>query len=108
VFSNADHYVVRLEVPGIAPKDLNIESQGSTLTISGNRRSAAPEQGAYHRRERSTGEFSRSIRLPNDLDLQRAEATCRHGHPLDPDSQARRGQAAPDRGACGMTGSEIP
>ncbi|HEX9639076.1 MAG TPA: Hsp20/alpha crystallin family protein [Acidobacteriota bacterium] len=79
MFSNADHYVVRLEVPGIAPKDLNIESQGSTLTISGNRRSAAPEQGAYHRRERSTGEFSRSIRLPNDLDLQRAEATCRHG-----------------------------
>jgi HSP20 family protein len=79
VFRDQDHYLVRMEVPGVAPDQLSIESEGRTLTVRGKRDVKAPEGGSFHRRERGTGEFSRSLQLPSDLDLSRAEATCRNG-----------------------------
>jgi HSP20 family protein len=79
VFGDRDGFVLRLEVPGVAPEDLKIESEGRALRISGKRQLQYREGGAFHRRERAGGEFSRSLQLPGDLDLARAEATCRHG-----------------------------
>jgi HSP20 family protein len=79
VFSDRDSYVVKLEVPGIAPEDVSIEAEGRTLTVSGKREVPAPSGGSFHRRERGTGRFSRSLQLPADLDLSRAEASCKHG-----------------------------
>jgi HSP20 family protein len=79
VFRDRDGYTVRLEVPGVAPEDLHIEAQSRTLTISGERKVAPPEGGAYHRRERGMGRFSRSLQLPADLDLGKIEATYKHG-----------------------------
>ena len=79
VFSDPDGYVVKLEVPGIAPDQISIEGNGRTLTISGKRSVEVPEGGSFHRRERDAGQFSRSLQLPEDLDVGRAEATCKHG-----------------------------
>jgi len=79
VFSNKDDYVVKMEVPGVAPEKLNIESHGRTLTISGKREAQIPQGGSFHRRERNSGEFSRSLQLPADLDLSRSEASYKHG-----------------------------
>ena len=79
VFSDRDGYVVRMEIPGVSPEQINIESHGRTLTLSGKRESAAPQEGSFHRRERSSGQFSRSLQLPADLDLSRAEASYRQG-----------------------------
>jgi HSP20 family protein len=79
VFSERDGYVVRMEVPGMSPEQINIESQGRTLTISGKRESGAPQGGSFHRRERSSGQFSRSLQLPADLELSRAEASYKQG-----------------------------
>ena len=79
VFSDRDGYVVRVEVPGVAPDQINIETQGRTLTISGKRDTKAPSGGSFHRHERGAGEFSRSVQLPADLDLERAEASYEHG-----------------------------
>ena len=79
VFSDKEGYIVRMEVPGVAPEVLTIEGHGRTLTISGKRETAAPEGASFHRHERSSGDFSRSLQLPADLDLTKAEATCKHG-----------------------------
>jgi HSP20 family protein len=79
VFSEPDRYVVKLEVAGVPPNELHIETHGRTLTISGKRERQAPEHGSLHRRERSTGDFSRSLQLPEMLDPSRAEATYKHG-----------------------------
>ena len=79
IFSDKDGYVARLEVPGVAPEGITIESHGRTLKISGKREAAAPEGGSFHRRERETGEFSRSLQLPDDLDPSRAVASYKHG-----------------------------
>lgn len=79
VFSDPDGYVVKVEVPGIPAEQLEIEGHGRTLTISGKRDVAAPQGGSFHRRERGAGQFARSLQLPEDLDLGRAEATHKQG-----------------------------
>jgi len=79
VFAGKDVYIVKVEMPGIAPEAIAIETAGRTLTISGKRDVSAEEDASFHRRERATGQFSRSLQLPSDLDLARAEATCKHG-----------------------------
>jgi HSP20 family protein len=79
VFSDQGGYVVRMEVPGVAPESLAIEANGRTLTVSGKREVAPPPGGSFHRREREAGQFSRSLQLPAELDLAKAEATYKHG-----------------------------
>jgi len=79
IFSDNTGYVARLEVPGVAPDHIRIESQGRTLTISGTREVPTPAGGGFHRRERGSGEFSRSLQLPEDLEPGRAEASYKHG-----------------------------
>jgi HSP20 family protein len=79
VFADKDGYVVKLEVPGVAPENVSIETEGRTLRISGKREVVPPSEGSFHRRERGAGEFSRSFQLPADLDATRAEATYKHG-----------------------------
>ena len=79
VFSDKDGYVIKMEVPGMDSTQLQIEAHGRTLTLSGKRETAAPQGGSFHRRERRGGEFSRSLQLPADLDLARAEASYKHG-----------------------------
>jgi HSP20 family protein len=79
VFTDREGYVLRMEVPGVAPEGLEIETQGRTLRISGKRDIKPPGEGSFHRRERAGGEFSRSLQLPADLDVARAEGACKHG-----------------------------
>lgn len=79
VFSDKEGYVIKIEAPGLTPDQLNIEAQGRTLTLSGKRETKAPQGGSFHRRERSSGEFSRSLQLPTDLDLSRTEASYKQG-----------------------------
>jgi HSP20 family protein len=79
VFTDREGYVLRMEVPGVAPEGLEIETQSGTLRVSGKRDTKTPDDGGFHRRERGGGEFSRSLQLPADLDVSRAEASCKHG-----------------------------
>ena len=53
VFSDAEGYVVRVEVPGVSTDQVTIEAQGQTLTITGRRDVAVPKGAAFHRRERA-------------------------------------------------------
>jgi HSP20 family protein len=78
IFKRSDGCVIRAEVPGLVAEELSIESQGQSLTITGKRGpEAAP--GTAHRNERWSGEFSRSLELPRDLNPSKAEADYRNG-----------------------------
>jgi HSP20 family protein len=79
VFGDRDGYVIRAEVPGLNPENLTIEAQERTLTIGGKREVREMAEGRFVRRERRTGEFSRSLELPEDAALDKAEAACRNG-----------------------------
>ena len=72
-------YVVRFEVPGSSPGNINIESQGQTLTLSGKRETSGYRNGSFHRREPGVEQFSRSIRFPNDLNLEQTQASYKQG-----------------------------
>jgi HSP20 family protein len=65
IFETKDHYVVTLELAGIAPEDVDLSVEDSTLTVSGERRfyGDVPEE-AFHRVERRYGSFVRSLSLP--------------------------------------------
>jgi HSP20 family protein len=79
VFRNRDALVIKAEVPGVDPATLQVQVEGRTLTIAGER--PAPQKGtvSYHRRERRFGKFSRTLQLPNDVDGTKAVAECRNG-----------------------------
>jgi HSP20 family protein len=79
IFKSGEDVVLRIEVPGFAPADLAIASQGQTLTVSGKPAEQPQASGSYHRRERASGEFSRSIQLPREVDPARATAQCKNG-----------------------------
>ncbi len=71
-------YVVRLEVPGLDPGTISVQSQMQTLTVTG-KRSNEDAPGTVHRNERWSGEFKRSIELPKELAPAAATAEYRHG-----------------------------
>src|SRR5262245_25536711 len=70
--------VVRAEVPGISPDQVQIQVEPTLLTISGERPADRTGNG-YHRRERRFGRFSRSVQIPADLDPENATADYRDG-----------------------------
>ncbi|MGV3616669.1 MAG: Hsp20/alpha crystallin family protein [Fimbriimonas sp.] len=72
--------VVRAAIPGVDPKDLDIQVEANVLTIRGETRhdSESKDEKVY-RREISTGSFARSVRLPENLDLNAIDAEFRHG-----------------------------
>ncbi len=72
--------VVRAELPGVRPEDVDITLQNRVLTISGQRREEQEEQrGGYHVRERRHGSFSRSMTLPEGVDEDSIRARYENG-----------------------------
>lgn len=78
---NEDGFVLTAELPGVAPEDIDVQIEGSTITLSGQRKVdyAAGEGVAVHRRERQSGTFRRAFELPTEIDFDKARATHRHG-----------------------------
>ncbi len=79
VYAGRDGIAVVAELPGVEPGDLEVHARQDTLTIAGTRRPAAEDAQAYHRRERRSGAFSRTIRLPFRVDPERVEAQLEDG-----------------------------
>jgi HSP20 family protein len=80
VWSSAEGVVIDAELPGVEPQDVEITVQGDELTLRGkvNEREAA-EGESYHRRERPTGEFVRTLQLPFRADSNGVKARYRNG-----------------------------
>ena len=76
----ADVFMVKLEVPGIEPKDIEVLYQNGLLTIRGEKKSEIEEKDArYYRTERSYGSFARSFSLPNVVDTEKIKAEYKDG-----------------------------
>lgn len=79
VFAGRDGVAVLAELPGVAKEDLEVQVHQDTLTLRGTRRPPTEREDAYHRRERRSGTFSRTIQLPFRVDPGRAEAHLENG-----------------------------
>jgi len=65
LFDAGAEYVVKAELPGVEPGNIELTVQDHTLVVRGERRvGEAVQNAAYHRRERAEGQFRRVVRLP--------------------------------------------
>jgi HSP20 family protein len=71
--------VLRMELPGLSEKDIDIKVEGSVLTVSGERKNLEAEGFIYHKMESPTGPFTRSFTLPETVDLDSIKANCKNG-----------------------------
>jgi HSP20 family protein len=72
--------VVKAELPGIDPKDIDISVNEGVLTIRGEKRQEKEEkEEGYHFAERSYGSFTRSIRLPREVQNDKINASYKNG-----------------------------
>jgi HSP20 family protein len=72
--------VVKAELPGIDPKDIDISVNEGVLTIKGEKRQEKEEkEEGYHLVERSYGSFTRSIRLPREIQNEKINASYKNG-----------------------------
>jgi HSP20 family protein len=75
-----DTLIIRAEVPGIDPGDLEISITDNILAIKGEiTQGEIEERGDYHRRERRYGFFSRTLQLPCKIVVENVQATYRKG-----------------------------
>lgn len=80
VREDAGAFHVDADVPGLTMDNLDVSFDNGTLTISGRREEEHEEnEGATHRRERVTGEFSRVIGLGAEIDAEKVDATLDNG-----------------------------
>jgi HSP20 family protein len=71
---------VRVDLPGITAKDIDIQVNSNVLTISGERQEDKEEKGkTFHRVERRYGNFSRSVTLPSNVVESEVAAEYRDG-----------------------------
>lgn len=80
IFARGDDMIVRMELPGIDVKDLDISLVEHLLVIMGEiRADEEVKEGDYYRRERSFGSFERSIPVPEKVTEEDVSATYRDG-----------------------------
>lgn len=80
VYQSPDDIVIRAHVAGVRPEDLDISITRDMVTIKGKREEAREvEDDNYFYKELYWGTFSRTILLPQEIDVEAAEASEKHG-----------------------------
>src|SRR4051812_38520042 len=75
-----DHFVLRADLPGLGPDDVNIEVEDNVLTISGERKAEhETKREGFYRVERASGSFRRSLTLPEGVELEQVAASFDKG-----------------------------
>jgi len=96
IIEEKDSFVLRADVPGVNPDDIDVSMDAGVLSLSGERHAIAPsEDSGVQRIERATGHFLRRFTLPDTADAEGITAKCTNGIlevsiPKTPAIQARR------------------
>ena len=80
IYEDSKKIVLKLEVPGIDEKDLDVRVENNTLTVKGERKFEKEEKEEnFHRIERRFGTFFRSFTLPTTVDSEHIHAGYTNG-----------------------------
>ena len=80
IYEDEHNIVLKIEVPGIDEKDIDVSIQNNTLTVHGERKIEKEEKEENFRRvERQYGSFIRSFTLPSSVDPGQVSARCDKG-----------------------------
>ncbi len=89
-------YLVKADLPGVDPKDVEVNVRDGILTVRGEKKEQKEEKHKnYHRIERFVGQFFRSIPLPSGVDEENVQATTAKGVltvtiPKKPEAQPKK------------------
>lgn len=80
VYEDEKKVVLKLEVPGIEEKDLDVRVENHMLTVKGERKFDKEEKEQnFHRIERRYGSFYRAFTLPSTIDTENVDAKYEAG-----------------------------
>ncbi len=80
IYEDADKYLIKMEVPGLSEKDVDIEVNGDVLTVQGEKKHGNEvKKENYHRIESYSGKFSRSFSIPKAVDSEKINAEMKNG-----------------------------
>jgi HSP20 family protein len=80
VYEDEHDITLKIEVPGIDEKDIDVRIENNTLTVHGERKIEKEEKEENYRRiERQYGSFTRTFTLPNTVDSESVSATYEKG-----------------------------
>jgi len=79
IFETESEICVRVEVPGLDRRDVQVAMQGDSLAVTGERKNPCEIEGGairgFHRKEIHSGPFVSKVRLPSPVDAEKARAT---------------------------------
>lgn len=76
VLDEGKQYRIVMDIPGVKNEDLELLEEGNTITLAGVRDTL---EGQYAQQERSVGQFSRSVDLPEPIVPGSAQASLKSG-----------------------------
>ena len=79
LFRAGDHYVVNVDLPGVDPGSIDLDVDGTMLTIRATRTVSSDESAKWLVQERPSGNFVRQIGLGEGLDVASIDATYQNG-----------------------------
>src|SRR5260221_6344480 len=80
VYEDEQNITLKIEVPGINEKDIDVRIENNTLTVHGERKIEKEEKEENYRRvERQYGSFTRNFTLPTTVDSEKVSATYDKG-----------------------------
>ena len=71
-----NEFVLRFDLPGVNPNDVQVQAEGNVLSISGERKSEEKREGYQ---ETSYGKFERTVTLPQGIEADKIAARYEHG-----------------------------
>src|SRR5882762_891559 len=75
VYEDEHNITLKIEVPGIDEKDIDVRIENNTLTVHGERKFEKEEKEENYRRvERQYGSFTRTFNLPHTVDAEKVQA----------------------------------
>ena len=79
VFEDDKSYAVTLDIPGVEKKNVNIEVEGSCLTVSGKREENNEKDMSVYYSQTHYGNFSRTFNLPEEINVEKIGAKYKNG-----------------------------
>lgn len=79
IIEDEENYKIVLDLPGLSKKEINIALKEAVLTVKGERSGTLSEDEEYRRQERSSGVFSRSFALPENVNAAEIDAKFKSG-----------------------------
>jgi len=79
LYDQGNTVVLTAEIPGVKTEDLDLMVLNDSVTLKGQRTDEVKENDQFHRKERPTGSFTRTLSLQNPVDPDSVKAEYRNG-----------------------------